>query len=109
MGSFARNRIVAFPRKVRLQLVAEGLHDRFARGEEAVVLLERGVRHEESTAELERRHLVADRLCGVRRSGLDRCAQLPERGTRSIRKRGQVPLDARRSGHATQLLKKVER
>src|SRR5450759_5650853 len=49
-------------RVVGLQLLPVILDDLHAHGEEAAVVLERGVGHEQSTMVLERRHLVADRF-----------------------------------------------
>src|SRR2546428_858635 len=90
----------SFPREVGLQLLPERLHDRRARREEAAVVLERGVGHEESTMVLERRHLVADRFGRLGRGGLDGLPKLLQSGARILWKGRQVVLDAGWCGHA---------
>ena len=93
----------SFPRVVGLQLFLVCLDDIHAHGEQAAVVLKRGVGHERSTMVLERRHLVADRFGRLGRGGLDRLAKLLQSGARFLWKGGQVVLDAGWCGHASLL------
>ena len=69
------------PAPERLYLIAERVENPGAHGEEAAVILERGVRDERASAVFERGHLVADRLRRVGSGSLDRLPQHAERSS----------------------------